>query len=173
MNNTEDLNGLRGWLILVGIGLVLAPINGLIITGEMLVQLMEGGVWGAMTSIDSKTYTPFWGELVVGEFIFNTLMLLVSIYLAYLFFTKHFFFPKIFIIFSITSLVAIPLDAWLITKVFPHISLLREEVIFEIIRTTIVCAIWIPYMLVSKRVNATFVKHMPNKEMQPTAERVS
>jgi len=173
MSNNENLYGLKGWLILIGIGLVLSPINSLIIGSEMLIQLIEGETWGAMTSVNSNTYTPFWGELVIGEFVFELLMLIASIYLAYLFFTKNFFFPKYFIIFSVVSLIAIPLDAWLITKVLPHISLLREEVIFELIRTSIVCSIWIPYMLVSKRVKATFVKNMPNKEMQPTAERVS
>jgi len=173
MNNNEDLNGLRGWLILVGIGVVLSPINSLVIGVEMCFQLIESGSWEAMTSVNSKSFTPYWGELVIGEIIFNVLMVLVSIYIAYLFFTKHFLFPKLFIIFSVISLMAIPLDAWLITKVLPDVEFFRTEATDEFIRAFMYCSIWIPYMLVSKRVKVTFLEKIPNKEMQSTTECAS
>jgi len=56
--------------------------------------------------------------------------------------------------------------------VFPSEPMFDPETIKEFARSLVACVIWVPYMLISKRVKATFVEHMPNKQMQPTAETI-
>jgi 1-acyl-sn-glycerol-3-phosphate acyltransferase len=63
------------------------------------------------------------------------------------------------------SLIFIPLDAWLVVKVFPGEPMFNSETTKEFARSLITGVIWIPYMLLSKRVRVTFVENMPNKNM--------
>jgi hypothetical protein len=94
---------------------------------------------------------------LAGEMFFNSLMILASLYLIYLFFTKKSFFPKLYIWTLVFSLIFIPLDAILVSSIFPNIEVFDAETMKEIGRTVIVSLVWIPYMLISKRVKATFV----------------
>ena len=43
MNKQEELTGLGGWLILVGIGVILSPIT-LLVDGYALLEFFKGGV---------------------------------------------------------------------------------------------------------------------------------
>jgi len=89
-------------------------------------------------------------------------MVIASLYLVYLFFTKNRFFPKFYILIAISSIIFIIIDAWLVTKVLPSEPMLDEETMRELTRALISAAIWVPYMLVSKRVKATFVEKKSN-----------
>jgi len=172
MTDNNELKGLGGWLILVGIGVVISPIRLLVTLVPTYKPIFEDGTWEALTTVGSEAYTPYFGSLLVGEIAFNALMVVASIYLIYLFFSKHYIFPKLYIVIVAASLIFIPLDAWIVTKVFPGESMFDPETTKEFMRSLIVGVIWVPYMLVSKRVKATFVESMPNKKMQPTAEGV-
>ena len=172
MSNHNELKGLGGWLILVGIGVVIAPIRLLVTYIPIYKPIFEDGTWEALTSVSSNAYNPLWGPLLIGEIAYNSIMVAASIYLIYLFFSKHYLFPKLYIVIVATSLVFIPVDAWLVTKILPTKPMFDPETTKEIIRVLIGGLIWVPYMLISKRVKATFVEKMPNKQMQPTAESV-
>ena len=91
----------------------------------------------------------------------------VSIYLIYLFFSKHYLFPKFYIGIVAVSLIFIPLDAWLVSFVVPNEPMSDAETMLEFARVLFVGLIWVPYMLISKRVKATFVEKMPNKQIPP------
>ena len=172
MTDNNELRGLGGWLVLVGIGVVTSPIRMLVTLVPTYMPTFEDGTWKALTTVGSESYTPYFGSLLIGEIAFNTLMVAASIYLIYLFFSKHYLFPKLYIGIVAASLIFIPLDAWIVTKVFPDVSMFDPETTKEFMRSLIVGVIWVPYMLVSKRVQATFVESMPNQNMQPTAESV-
>lgn len=91
-------------------------------------------------------------------------MVVASICLIYLFFLKHYLFPKLYIGIVAASLIFIPLDAWIVTRVFPGTPMFDPDTTKEFMRSFIAGVIWVPYMLVSERVKITFVEGMPNSE---------
>ncbi len=154
----NKLDGLRGWLILVGIAVVFTPIKLLVTFFTVFKPIFENGTWEVLTSYGSIAYNPIWAPLLIGEIAFNAALITASIYLVFLFFTKHHFFPKLYIAIVSASLIFIPLDAWVLTKAIPNEPLFDPQTTKEFMRTLIGALIWIPYMLVSKRVRTTFVK---------------
>ena len=172
MENNEELKGLSGWLILVGIGVVLVPIRLLANTVPIYLPIFTDGTWEAVTTVGSEAYNPLLGPLLIGEIVFNLGMVLASIYLIYLFFSKHSRFPTFYIIIVVVSLIGILLDAWLISSVVPSEPMFDSETTKEFFRVLIGGFIWVPYLLVSKRVKATFVEKMPINKMHPTDESV-
>lgn len=107
---------------------------------------------------------------MVVEVAFNAILIAASIYLIYLFFSKHYFFPKLYIGIIVASLIFIPLDAWIVTQVFPGEPMFDPETTKEFMRSLIACVIWVPYMLISKRVRTTFVEKIPTEQTYPIAE---
>ena len=152
------LKGLRGWLILVGIGVVLSPLR---LLGEVIpvfLPIFEEGTFEALTTVGSGVYSPHLATLIVGEIIFNIGMVMTGIYLIYLFFTKHYLFPKIYIAITLISIIFIPLDAWLSSLIVPNAPVFDAETEKSFIRLLFGGFIWIPYLLKSKRVKATFIE---------------
>jgi hypothetical protein len=153
----NELNGLRGWLILVGIGIVFSPIR----LGFTMVQtyapIIKNGTWDKLTNIESPNYIPHFQSLMIGEVMFNLCMMLASIYLIYLFGSKSKKFPQFFIAISAISIISIPIDSFLATLVFDDMKMFDAETSKELIRSLLVFGVWVPYMLISKRVKNTFV----------------
>jgi hypothetical protein len=50
MTDNNELKGLGGWLILVGIGVVLAPVRLLITLVKTYKPIFEDGIWEALTT---------------------------------------------------------------------------------------------------------------------------
>lgn len=167
MSERSELKGLGGWLILVGIGVVLAPVRLLATYIPIYLPIFSDGTWAALAAVESPAYHPFWGPLLVGEVIFNSCMVAASVYLIYLFFSKHYLFPKVYITIAAVSLVFIPLDAWLVSFVMPDENILDPQTLKEFGRALVGGLIWVPYMLLSKRVKATFIEKIPDAQLQP------
>ncbi len=162
MEEHDKLKGLGGWLFLVGMGVVISPIRGLATTVPDYQSMFTDGTWEAVTTVGSEVYNPLWEPLLIGEFIFNLGMVVVQIYLIYLFFSKSYRFPKFYIAIVVVSLIFIPLDAWFVSFVLPDEPMFDPETTKVFLGLLIGSLIWIPYMLVSKRVKATFVEKVPN-----------
>jgi hypothetical protein len=158
----ERLRGLGGWLVLVGIGVVVGFLRMMATTASTFLPLFEEGVWQALTSPESETYHPLWAPIIVGEVVFNCGMVGATAWLAYLFFSKSYLFPRAFIALTVTSLIFIPFDAWVVTFVLPEEPMFDPVTAREFGRVFVGAIVWIPYMLVSRRVSATFVEgHRP------------
>jgi len=153
----EKLEGLDGWLILVGIGIVIGPIRMLVTGVPIYLPLLEPEVWTALTSPASEAYIPNIGWLLILEIVVNVGLLVIAIYMAYLFFKKHRLFPKIYIGLAVFSTTFILLDARLGAKLLPGVEMLDAETLSELARSMIALLIWTPYMLISKRVKQTFI----------------
>jgi hypothetical protein len=158
----NKLKGLGGWLIVVGIGTVLSPIRILISSVQTNLPIFKDGTWEALTTVGSEAYNPFLGPLVIGEIIFNIGLVVVSTYMIYLFFAKHYLFPRFYIAVIAISLIFILLDAFLVSSLLPNEPMFDTETAKEFGRLLISGLIWIPYMMVSKRVKATFIEKSPN-----------
>ena len=88
----------------------------------------------------------------------NGALVLAWIYAAFLFFSKKKSFPKWFIGLAIFTLIFIVLDALAVKIVLPNEPVFDPETFKELARSLVACLLWVPYMRVSKRVQATFIK---------------
>ena len=151
----NELKGLRGWLVLPGWGVVLTTITLVATTALVFNRIF-------LITVGSEVYDPLFASFFIWEIIYNSAMIIASLYLISFFFSKHYFFPKFYIAFVAVYLFLIPLDIWLITLVLPDDYLGVGRAI-AVAPNFILLPIWIPYLLLSKRVKATFVERMPNK----------
>ena len=84
----EKLQGLRGWLILFGIGLFVAPIFMSVQLYQAYIPMFAHNTWAILTTPGTVAYHPFWGMLIVGEVVFNLCLVLAMCWLLILFFSK-------------------------------------------------------------------------------------
>jgi serine/threonine protein kinase len=151
--------GLGGWLILVGLGLILSPfilfaqVSSLY--GEMLEW--EDGTWDLLTTPGTEYYIEWFGSLVLAELAIIAGMLLFALTLIYLFFKKHYRFPNLYIYFLALPIITIPINAFVVSSVL-DVEAFDSETTKDYVVVWVNALIWIPYMLVSKRVKFTFVE---------------
>jgi hypothetical protein len=156
-NQSTDLVGLRGWLILVGIGIIVSPIRFALLLVNTYLPMRTDGTWEALTDPTSANFAPFWKPLLLSEIFVNISFIVIGIYMIVLFFEKKKQFPPWFIGFWLVNLVWIVADAVVVSMLVPGQVAFDSSTITELARSAIGCAIWVPYMLMSKRVKATFV----------------
>lgn len=154
---TSDVQGLGGWLILVGLGIIISPIKIVAQIYPIYSQIFQNGAWEALTSPVSEGYNPLWAPIIIGEIVVNSALVLSWLIIAYLFFTKKKLLPAWYIGVIIFTLVFILIDAFSIQLILPDEKIFDPETSKEILRSVVSIIIWVPYMLVSKRVKATFV----------------
>lgn len=154
--NDRQLVGIGGWLILVAIGIVLTPI-GMIMELGTYPEIFSEGIWEVLTTPESNAYHPLWAPLIIGEILINAGLLIAWLNMGFKFFTGRRDFPKWFIGIAIFSLAFIIVDALGAKIVLPNEPVFDPEAVQQLIRALIAAAIWVPYMLVSKRVARTFV----------------
>jgi len=152
------LHGLGGWLVLLGIGVVFSPIRIFATTVTVYLPFFMNGSWQVLTSEDSSSYHPLWGPIIVSEVVFNLSMIVGTTWALFLFFSKSYLFPRVYIAVALAALVFIPLDAWIITLVLPEQPMFDEAGARDFGRSFVSSLIWIPYLLNSRRVKATFVE---------------
>lgn len=96
----------------------------------------------------------------------NGFVLIGSCVLVYLFFSKDYRFPRLYIALAVVPLVVVPVESVLMNAVLPAGEYWDAETIRDFARSVLAFAIWVPYMLVSKRVRVTFIQNAP-VEKQP------
>jgi hypothetical protein len=170
MQNNTDLKGLSGWLILVGIGLIFSVFRLAYLFIPLYYSIFTNGTFDSVTTPGTTFYNPFWGALLIFEAVFNSLLTLTYLYLAYLFFSKHYLFPKIYIATLTAAVIFIPLDAWFVSLIMPGQPTFDVNTVKEFMRGLVSATLWIPYMLVSKRVKATFVESRPEAKPNPVVQ---
>ncbi len=162
MENNNEIEYIGGWLVLVGIGIFLSPFRYGYFMWKTYSPLFEPNVWEILTDERSEYFTPYLLPLTLSEMVVNGFILLLGIYLIYLFSTQHYLFPKVFIFSYLFNLGFIFLDVSAFYLIMPKEELFDKEMLRDLIYLLIACAIWIPYMLVSKRVKKTFVRKKPD-----------
>jgi NADH:ubiquinone oxidoreductase subunit K len=145
----SDLNGIGGWLILPAIGLVVSPFMSLhgIITASLL---LTSSIYPSLSANH-----PSLTGLLIFEVIINAAILAAVICLNFLFYMKKRLFPRYIIALYAAQCALMLADYLAAASVFPSADL--STGLFTVIRSFIVAAVWIPYFLNSKRVEATFV----------------
>ncbi len=158
MADEKKLEGLRGWLILVGLGIIASPIKISAQIYPVYSKLFADGSWAALTTPGTEAYHPLWAPILISEISINVALALAWLFIAFLFFAKKRIFPKWYIGIFVFTLAFMLIDAVAIRAVLPNEEIFDPDTIKELARTLVMMLIWVPYMLISKRVKATFVK---------------
>ena len=158
MTEDKKLEGLGGWLVLVGLGIVISPLRIIGMVFPVYSEMFSNGSWEVLTTPGNEAYNPLWAPILYGEMAVNGALVVAWIFVAFLFFSKKRVFPKWYIGMLLFTLAFIVADALAIKAVLPNEPVFDPETVKELGRSLVVSLIWIPYMLVSKRVKATFVK---------------
>ncbi|MDL1864979.1 MAG: hypothetical protein ABS69_20565 [Nitrosomonadales bacterium SCN 54-20] len=153
----KNLEGLGGWLILVGSNVVLSPFVIAARTYKSYAEMFASGVWDVLTSPDSMAYHTLWAPFAIGEIILNSALILAWIYIAFLFFSKRRAFPFWFIAIHIATVCLIVINAIVVHHILPDAPIFDADTLRELSRPIGAILIWAPYMLMSKRVKSTFL----------------
>lgn len=141
----KDLNGIGGWLILVAINLVLAPIGLLFALSTDFIFLLGGKIQHVLAS------HPGVGGMLVFDGIFDVALLAVLIVLNILFYGKKKIFPRWFIVFlAVSVIVSVAIREFMFGYVPTYPSLTAFGSFAS-------ACVWIGYFLNSERVKQTFV----------------
>jgi hypothetical protein len=159
MNDNSPNKGLGGWLILIGIGVVFSPIRMVYFLATIILPIFTNGTWEALTNPESISYTPYWESLIIFELIFNIAMLIWSGYLVYLFFTKHYRFPLMYILIASATVIFIVVDELACAAIFSDQSLFDSNGLKVLIRSLFALIIWGLYLYKSERSRLTFVNY--------------
>jgi hypothetical protein len=150
--------GLGGWLILVGLGVVLAPLMQIKSVYEWYWVPLRDGQFFAWINPSSPDFVPYAKTLIITETVVNNLLILGSLWLVYLFFRKRRLFPTVYIALMIASIVVMVVDPLVVKQVFSLAEAFDKESIRDLTKMIVSSLIWIPYMLLSSRVKNTFVE---------------
>ena len=157
VKNTS-LAGLGGWLVLVGFGVVLGPILVVVQLATQNHGALDIDVWNALTTPGSPSYRSGLGLLLVLEYVGNIVLLTLTLLLVPLFFAKKRVFPRVYITATFFTLIFLSSDLWAAGHwVHPGTPVTFEQA-KPVIQSFMRALVWVPYMLFSKRVRATFVR---------------
>lgn len=156
MKEITEPCGIRGWLILPVIGLIITPIRLVALLLTTYVPIFTEGTWEMLTAVESDFYHSLWAPLLIFEIIGNIVFIIASIVLLVLLFRKHYSFPKWMIIYYAANLAFVGID-FFAGDLIPAVAADQDpESLKELIRSVVGAAIWVPYFAKSRRVQNTF-----------------
>jgi len=151
-----ELRGIGGWLILPLIGLVItACFHFYFIVTEIYPVFSDGTIF-ALFDTQSDICNPVFGIFILFESAATILMFWLAIIILYMGFKESKKFVLLLIVFYICSFL-ISAIYYMTTSYFEVIESVERELLIDLLRSIIVAAIWIPYLLVSERVKNTFI----------------
>ena len=154
---SERLQGLGGWLILVGLGLCLGPF----LRVGLLLKSWEGyfsiHVWQTYALPQSDQYHPLYAPLLVGELLSNIALMGMNILALAMFFAKRKTFPKVYILLLCLGAVFLITDD-LVSRQIPFLAANHPAAVPVGTRSAFTAILWTSYMLKSQRVKLTFVR---------------
>jgi hypothetical protein len=155
---TNPPRAIRGWLIPIGIGLVLYGLRVVVFVLEDLAPVFSPDIWAALTTPASPAYHWLNAPALIGELAGNLLLVLAVIGLMMLFVRKHPWFPRVTVTVLLGALLFYVAD-YMTSRQIPAVAS-QEDALpqLDILGAVAVCAVLVPYLLTSKRVKETFVR---------------
>lgn len=148
--------GIGGWLLLPAIGLILSPVVIVVALIRDLLPAMAPDVWNALTDPTSEAYHAMWAPVILFELFANVSLLVLTAWLAYLFFSRSGRAPRLFILWLSLNLAIQVIDLLLVQSIPALAEQNDPSSTRELVRAFVGAAIWIPYFLRSERVRNTF-----------------
>jgi hypothetical protein len=82
MMSDKNLKGIKGWLILIGIMIVLAPMVHTYKFYSIYSAIFTTDAWANLSVVGSIEYNPARKPIIVLGFILNTIMVLIEVLIA-------------------------------------------------------------------------------------------
>lgn len=155
---SEGARGIGGWLLLPVLGLCLFPFYVAYSLATDYWPIFAPGMWGSLTTPASQAYHPLWAPALLYGIAANVAFVAFDLVLLVLLCRKSPRFPKAFIVFALLNFAFVSSIALLVW----HITGAAEAGVTEVARVAVLVAVWVPYLLVSKRVRNTFKAPEPN-----------
>jgi uncharacterized protein DUF2569 len=160
----EELKGLRGWLILVGIGLIV----GMVFRSYLILQnaqLTTGAAMRVLTDSHSAGYIPGFAHVLRFELGWHIFFLAFNIVMAIYFVRESRRFPPFFVAFLALTSIYSAADHFLLSHAVAGSSQQLQQRMHETLANNLTrlsaaaggSILWICYTLRSERVKATFV----------------
>lgn len=146
-----------GWLILVAIGLIIAPLRIIIFIGGDLLPFFSSEMWAFLTTPGTEVYNPLWAKLLVFELIAKIGLIVFTLIVIVYFFRKRRILPTMMVFLLILYLILVSVDYFHSNFILLMKDQNSADTLRELIQSIIVCSIWVPYFLFSRRVKGTFV----------------
>lgn len=150
------LQGIRGWLLLPAIGVLVHPIR-IVIDVLRSLPSYEIDTWSKLTTAGGAAYDALWAPLLLYELAANLALIVFSLVLMVLFFQKRRSIPMVYTGFLVASVLIHGTDLALASQVAAADMALTSKDVADLMRGSIGAAIWGAYFHVSKRVHSTFV----------------
>jgi hypothetical protein len=148
-----DLQGVRGWLILLAIQLVSQPLR-LIIQSASLVSAYSIQNWTALTQPGNPSYHALWAPILLFEVVANLTLIVSSLLAAVLFFKRRSSAPLVLIVTMWVNPTLVGIDMLLTSIVLPDGG--AAEGLSTLAGAFFAASVWTAYLLMSKRVKSTF-----------------
>lgn len=153
-----DLVGIRGWLVLPAISVVVSPIRmAFDLYGTSSVFALD--TWTALTTYGKPAFHALWAPVILLEMGINLALVVFWVLLAVMFFQRRRGVPLLFIVVLMSSVFARCLDLSF-GSILPGVTTSAEEWT-ELVRDTFFAVIWAAYFVRSVRVRSTFVRPRP------------
>jgi transglutaminase-like putative cysteine protease len=152
------LAGIRGWLVLVAIGVFIRPVGVLVQMVTLFTLAFQADKWAILTNPESGAFSPLWAPFITGELIMNLFFFVYSVLLIVLFVRRKRNFPMLFVGMLLAAVIGLTLDAGA-TALLPSTDAEDLQASRNVaLRAAMQAAIWVPYCIRSRRVKATFVR---------------
>ncbi len=145
-----------GWLILPTIAVVITPF--VLLYTVYIAEYFDLATWEFISSPSSVGYNTMWTITFVSEMVMNFILIVFSVLLLILLIERRSIFPIHFICFCLLNLLFIIVNYVMVAQIESDYMDLSGTTSVDITKTVLKAGIWVPYMLLSKRVKNTFVR---------------
>ncbi len=162
MIKNKKLQGIGGWLYVVGLGLILAPIVLGLEIYNLMYPLMAEGTILALFDGDGYYYNPTLGYYIIWVALLMFAFLALSVWALLLFSRADYRFPNLYLLIWLFGALAWPITTWSGARFLPEHS--PTEDIYAYLGFLVGAAIWCAYILLSERVKNTFTEGRPKND---------
>lgn len=166
------LDGISGWLGLVAIGVWIRPVAGLI---GLIFGLYNHDLdtWKSLTDESGSAYHELWAPFLLLEAFCDTVWIPFSILALVLFHKKHLLFPPVMACLFVFELATSALFFGGATHITGAGSEVSKEYLSYLRPSISGVVIWLPYLLVSRRVASTFRRGGTDADPPPLPPRLT
>ena len=153
----ERYQNIRGWLLLMAVGVILLPLWLVATLVEDLLPAFSTEGWALLTTPGTPVYHPLNAPVLIFELWGNILLLVGALVLAVEFFRKRKRVPLMIVVFLLFALLFYVGDYFAAHLLAAVASESESEPVLDLAIAALGCAVLVWYFLVSKRVKGTFV----------------